>query len=381
MFSVKKLALTLSVLLSVPLESIAAPILVDIGQNFVATGVIRSENGQAYVSGYETNQTTGLISAVLVTINEVTQTSERTVLGTLSGNNRSRADSIRGNYIVGSTGNGNSSNGIAWLISDPLNAIQIPGIQLEGAGSDTALSDVNSHGQFSGQSGNGALAISGFVGGAVNALQAPNPSTPVAEAVSELGTIVGSISNGVSISGGVWSSSGDLFTVTSESSQEIFFFDISSNDQFIGGSFGVFDLDAEITRAQAAVWSGEDWQNLTLLRTESGENLYGKVLGVTDNGYAVGTSSMGGFIWHSTWAFAQLFNDWALNEFGISIPTWVTSVNDVYFDGTNLNFALQGSAYFLTTPVEPTAVPEPASIVLLISSTGLFLRRFRNARA
>ncbi len=97
-------------------------------------------------------------------------------------------------------------------------------------------------------------------------------------------------------------------------------------------------------------------------------NRFGGVInGIDSYGFAVGQTSDGlGFVYDPLFGRPELFSDYALRTDGTLFPTTITSVNDVFSDGTNRYFAVQGSGYLYTAPATPAAVPEPPSIVLCI---------------
>jgi Ca2+-binding RTX toxin-like protein len=120
---------------------------------------------------------------------------------------------------------------------------------------------------------------------------------------------------------------------------------------------------------QAAVWVGGV---LTGLTEADGDPFYGVVWGVTDNGYAVGETYAGaGFIWHESFAEPRLFDEWLLTEYGVTLLTPSSRVEAAYFDGTNLNFAVWGSAYYVSVPVEGEPPPEPPTPTVTGATDGV----------
>ncbi len=367
----------------------ASPILIDLGPNRVMTSVSRNADGAVYLVGHEVNPETLVQTGLLVSI-ATDQTVSVQNLRAPPGPNSLYITHIRGDYIVGHSLQGLTLQGLAWTVDDPGTPIPIEPIFVNGAG-DTYVEGVNSHGQYSGTTASARVPMTGQVGGETIALNTPN-ELGVGWAVSENGTVVGERTsdeaNGILAI--VWGTDESVqvlqnpFVYSGDLSQIAFAKSIAPNDSLLGGFVGIFDEITERIREAAVIWSGEGWSELTVLTDQDGNTLWGEVLGVTDNGYAVGQSSIGGFIWHTSWSYAQLFNSWALGEFGISIPTWVTSVNDVFWDGVNLNFALEGSAYFLSAPVGESPVPEPAGLLLLAIGTLSYFRarlRSRNVGA
>lgn len=358
----------------------AAPILIDLGPNRIMTGVSRDADGATYLVGVETDPSTGSEKGILTSIAANSGTPVTTVLGVPAEFRSTFASGIRGNYIVGG-GFTRQTQGLAWTVDDPGTAIGVEPIPYHGR-TDTFLNGVNSRGQFAGDAVGATFAITGQVGGATLQLPMPPTSGGYAADVSDRGTIVGVVDN-LALDGlhaTAWTATGDIielpnpFVFSGNIRKEAVPRAISPDDTLIGGFVGIFDEISEQIREAAAVWSGDAWSDLTVLTDPAGKPLWGEVLGVTDDGYAVGRSAGGGFIWHTSWDHARMFNTWAVGEFGMSIPTWVTSVNDVFSDGTDLNFALQGSAYYFRAPVS-SAVPEPGTLLLSLCVVPAVLAR------
>ena len=126
-----------------------------------------------------------------------------------------------------------------------------------------------------------------------------------------------------------------------------------------------FFLEA-VTKPPAWVGISEtDAVLLPPLTDDLGNPFDGEVYAVSDNGYAVGRANaynpdagQKGFIWHESFAGVRLFDEWLFAEYGIQLPTPSVAINDVFFDGLNLSFAILGSAYFVTVPPkDPTCQP------------------------
>lgn len=164
--------------------------------------------------------------------------------------------------------------------------------------------------------------------------------------------------------------------------------DVSDSGVYLSGFSNSFDFETFQTRTNATIWfdsdglvsenqSSSDYQFMHL-PDGNGDPFQGEVLSISDNGFAVGGSADGAFIWHKSFGGVRLFDEWLLSEHGIDLPTNPTSINDVYFDGQNLNFAVQGSAYFVSANI--TAVPEPSAAALLVFSTMMVCCRRRRKR-
>lgn len=154
--------------------------------------------------------------------------------------------------------------------------------------------------------------------------------------------------------------------------------DISPNGLYVGGSTNFFDMNTFHTINQATLWVDDDLAiaadqtasdyRMVLLTDELGNPFDGEVYAVSDNGYAVGKSNpykpfgQKGFIWHESFAGVRLFDEWLLAEYGITLPTPSIAINDVFFDGLNLSFAVLGSAYFVTVPLDGIPTPPLSSI-------------------
>ena len=115
---------------------------------------------------------------------------------------------------------------------------------------------------------------------------------------------------------------------------------------------------------QAAVWDSSG--QLNLLTDVNGDPFQGRVLGVTDHGWAVGrTSDNQGFIYDPNLGYAELFNTWLADQ-GVTLPDPSASVNAVVEDPVHgqLLFADTGSSFFVGVdmpgiggpPQQPTIV-------------------------
>jgi len=137
---------------------------------------------------------------------------------------------------------------------------------------------------------------------------------------------------------------------------------VSPNGTVIGG-----DIDN-----QGAIWNTGVPLRLTLAG-----NPVGQVLGVTDNGFAVGSTAAGGYIYDPRTGLTSLFDDWWQIQTGSAPPVHVTSVNDILWDGEMLYFALSGSsagaaAGLGTAPF--TEVSPPSLALARIASDQIELR-------
>ena len=154
----------------------------------------------------------------------------------------------------------------------------------------------------------------------------------------------------------------DPFGISSEANS------ISPNASFIGGQLDFFDADTFETGTQAAVWGGEGF-TLTLLTWEGGSRVLGKVLDISNAGYAVGETTDGrGFIWHSSFdgvqipfVGTQIFDDWleSIPE-GATLPSASSAVVAVAEEPetSSLLFAVSGSASscIVTVPIRISAL-------------------------
>lgn len=131
---------------------------------------------------------------------------------------------------------------------------------------------------------------------------------------------------------------------------------ISPNGNIIGGHID----------GQGAVWrKGTNWQDSLPLRLSINSNPVGRVLGVSDTGFAVGTTAGGGYVHDPRTGLTSWFDEWWQNETGSAVPHHVTGVNDVYEAGGQLYFALvttNGAA-----PASVNAPPPPAPSLSIAS--------------
>jgi hypothetical protein len=147
---------------------------------------------------------------------------------------------------------------------------------------------------------------------------------------------------------------------------------VSPNAEFIGGWIGYFDAFFNPV-IQATVWDGN--RDVVLL-TDAGSNPFqGKVLDVSDHGYAVGQTLDGkGFIWHESFAEPLIFDDWLETKRVEGDPILEdpsTSVVAVAEDTVNgkLLFAVNGSAYFVQVDA-PELIPQWHNSDMPLDATG-----------
>ena len=185
--------------------------------------------------------------------------------------------------------------------------------------------------------------------------------------------IVGFVSDGQKFSPSFWA--GGALSALATQGMDGNPRDISPNGVYIGGSTSFLDMNTFHTVNQATLWVDDDLAiaadqtasdyRMALLTDQAGNPFDGEVYGVSDNGYAVGMGNaykpygQQGFIWHESFAGVRLFDEWLLGlNTAFTLPTASRAINDVFFDGVNLSFAVLGSSYFVTVPLEdPTCQP------------------------
>ncbi len=121
---------------------------------------------------------------------------------------------------------------------------------------------------------------------------------------------------------------------------------ISADGENVGGSISIVGEAVNDSFSQAVVW---EQGKLRYLEGPIGVPFEGRVRSVSDNGYAVGDSDQGGFIWHEDFEGVRMFDEWLRMEFQTALPGPTSSVNDVLFDGDNLLFAISGGVDFVAT--------------------------------
>ncbi len=358
----------------------AGPIFVDLGSENDVVGVTRLGDGTALLVGNTFNTTTQTNEAVLFTVSSDGSTVSSTTLGSLGGDTFATGISHNGQFISGYSVSPLSQGlgeGAVWEVENPGVA---QGVGFLGSFNQSPAFHVSNDGVAAGHADGARDAFTWSQNGGIQAIP-DQPTLAAAAAISDAGNVVvGLAQNGVGTTqAAVWNDGAfsfleDPFQVSSLA------VDVSSDGDFVGGFVSFFDFTVFETVQQAAVWENGV---LTLLTDENGDPFEGMVNGVSSNGYAVGESELGGFIWHESFGGVRLFEEWSLTEHGLTFPTPISAVNDIYFDGTDLNFALDGSAYYAQTPAQSTAVPEPSSLALCLIAGGCFalfhFRRRRNA--
>jgi hypothetical protein len=383
---------SLSAVLFIAVASEATPFFVDFGDNVEVRGVTRLEDGRAMLVGYRDVPTTEVRNAKLFTVSaDGASFTETTLLG-LGGHSVATSISANGAHIGGysqSPGSADIGEGTVWSAA---NSWAPQGVGVGALFPSSLISDVSSNGVAVGDIEGARGAISWTEAQGLTNLES-NFGNGGAVGVSDDGKIavgLGSLTFGVA-SPLLWAGDGMEALETAEGNGVVRA--ISDNGLYVAGFTESFNAEIFQTFTNAALWvdsdgvisdehGAEDYE-LLHLTDANGENFQGEVLAVSDNGYAVGGSEEGAFIWHASFAGVRLFDEWLLSEFGIDLPTPALAVHDVFFDGINLNFAVRGSAYFVSAPLGGggTEVPEPASVLLFLGGLGLAARQRRSCEA
>lgn len=342
---------------------------VSLGADIDLVGVGVQDDGDSVLVGNRFNAETGFTQGVIFEVAADGSVNE-SVVGTFGGDTFLSGVSTDGVYVSGSS---------AASALDPLQGFRatvaasqvLTGVGALGDGNASLAFDVSAAGVVVGTTDGGAIPFSWESSTGLVGLSGPVGGT--AFAVSSDGTIVGSIFSSGDRDAVVWRTDSQELLEEPEgfNSQAI---DVSPNGTHIGGLVSFEDLVLFETVEQAAVWvNGE----LNRLETSDGAVFEGTVRAVSNNGYAVGESSNGqGFIWHESFAGVRMFDEWLLTEHGETLPTAVTSVEGVVFDGTDLHFAANGSACFIEASLtaaqdSPTHRGTDGADDLTIDVTGL----------
>ncbi len=337
------------------------PLLVALGSEVEVVGVTRLGDGTALLVGNTFNNNTQTNEAVLFTVSADGSSVNSTTLGSLGGDTFATGISHNGEFISGYSVSALSEGlgeGAVWEVGNPGVAT---GVGFLGTANQSPAFYVSNGGVVVGDADGGRVAYTWDQSDGIQGLTSTSTAS-AATAISDTSNIVvGFAQNTLSTpQAAIWSDGSfafleDPFQFSSIAN------DVSSDGSFIGGSVSFFDFNTFETVEQAAVWNGTE---LTLLADVNGDAFAGDVLGVSANGYAVGESDLGGFIWHESFTGIRLFDEWLLAEFGLVLPTPILAINDVFFDGVNLNFAVEGSAYFVSAPVSDGGdeVPEPTHV-------------------
>jgi hypothetical protein len=111
-----------------------------------------------------------------------------------------------------------------------------------------------------------------------------------------------------------------------------------------------------------------------------GNDVFGYWNSVTNNGFYGGVGSNGlGIVYDPYLGYVSTFDDWAFSNYGLTFDTPTRSVNDVFYDGSNYHFALEGSGRYVQAPANGVnAVPEPATwLMFMMGFLGLGATRLR----
>ncbi len=385
-----------------PLEDrcmLTAPIVLDLGEGLRVRGVTRLASGERILVGDYLNPQTNQYEGRMFTVAANGSYFSTTTLGTLGGDGHTSAFGIspNGEYIVGSSFSLTSSTqgegeAAIWRRDAPETAIglgyvldpQLPiNYSLGAAVSNNGVAVGHSNGAFYPFSWEETIGIQALPRKRIQDLPEKEGVGGTGWGVSADGSlIVGFISTAENNEASFWANNEITFLSNQGMSGNAR--DISPNGLYIGGSTNFFDTFDTIT--QATVWVDSDLEvaanqtandyQMLLLTDAAGNPFDGEVYAVSNNGYAVGKSNpyqpygQQGFIWHSSFPGVRLFDEWLLAEYGITLPTPSLAINDVFFDGVNLNFAVQGSSYFVSVPAGGGGVDPPPCEGLLNSISG-----------
>ena len=109
-------------------------------------------------------------------------------------------------------------------------------------------------------------------------------------------------------------------TINNSSTIQSVAYSISPNGSYIGGYVLELDNTTDISYDNAAVWDAN--RNLILLKDANGNRFQGRVLDISNLGYAVGETIDGkGFIWHPSFTGAKIFENWLTERQATYSPT------------------------------------------------------------
>ena len=325
----------------------------DLGAGVELLGATKLDNGNSLLAGNRLNPTTGFSEGFVFHINTSTGAVTEALVGSFGENTTLTSISPNGVYLSGYSrvAPGTPFEGFRAEVANPLVLSGTGGL---GEIPESFAADVSNDGVVVGTTHGLLVAYRWEPSTGIVALTEPNGGG--AGGISNAGVIAGTAITGpVQFNATLWQGGNQEFLETPEGVSSAAA-DISPNGEYIGGAVTFFeDLALFEFVDQAAVWfNGE----LTRLEDADGNIFQGVVRGVSDNGFAVGHSSDGrGFIWHESFGGVRLFDEWLLTEFGITVPTPVAVVWDVYFDGSHLNFAVSGLNALIRTTVPSSNAP------------------------
>lgn len=328
----------------------SAPAYLDLGF-LKATGVTEVANGQRYVVGESVADGQGNTQSRFVTVAANTQSSTAQNLGGLSGTATAKRISTDGKWVAGSaTAINGSVQGAVWQ-TQSLGQIQFIGSFGSGSAGSSAL-DVSNSGTVVGTSNPGSVPIKWSATTGLSAMLVPTGATGTVNASSADDRMqIGVLTNPNATShAALWDRHG-LTILTDNNAISSAAFDISPNGLFVVGSKMAQTANSPAIVETAVFWDAGH-QFHTIL-TASGQPLAGRAIAVSNNGYMVGYTADGsGFIYRIGWQSAQSLNSWLGSHYSLNLPEATTSVNEVYFDGVDMNFVASAGmrSYFITVP-------------------------------
>ncbi|MCB9874371.1 MAG: hypothetical protein H6821_09360 [Planctomycetaceae bacterium] len=325
--------------------------LIDLGAGVDVVGVAVLDNGHSVLVANRVNQSTGFSEGVIFNVDTSAGSFTESVAGSFGGDTFLTSISPNGVYFSGYS-EVNSTAPFEGFRAEVANPTVLSGTGGLGPVPESFAFDVSDSGVVVGSTHGLLLPYKWEPSSGIVALIA-EPNGGGGQGISAAGAIAGGTFTGMGRFNAVhWQGANQELLPTSEGFNSTAA-DISPDGEYIGGVVTFEDLTLFETINQPAVWSNGE---LTRLEDADGNAFRGRVAAVSDNGFAVGESSDGrGFIWHESFAGVRLFDEWLLTEFGLTVPSAILSVTDVYFDGVTLTFAVTGTNGLIQTPVPRSA--------------------------
>ncbi|MCA9146024.1 MAG: hypothetical protein KDB05_24695, partial [Planctomycetales bacterium] len=246
------------------------------GAELDVVGVGVQEDGDRVLVGNRLNASSGFSEGVVFEVDPVNGAVVESVLGSFGEETFVTAVSPNGQYVTGTSFYTDGTPGSGYLVD-----LADPGVLTATGGLGLAPTsfgfDVSNSGTVVGTTDGLGVPYSWSASTGIVGLTPPNGGG--AQAISETGVIVGSVSTGVNESTAIAFQNGAQTLLETPTGTNSGANDVSPNGEYIGGFVSFNDLTLFETIDHAVVWVGGQ---LTQLQNSNGDAFEGKVISVSD---------------------------------------------------------------------------------------------------
>lgn len=319
-----------------------------VGKQIDVTGIGLSDAGEVRIVGNTTEARVTKAWLLELAADRQTLASQNQLSG-LGSNTPVMDISNNGRFMVGFSRATNSakSEGLIWregALSDPTM------LEASGDGFSTFASSVANNGISVGASEDTQVIGRWGPDGTLEPLEDQGIGG-MAFAVSADGeTVAGTVASarGAVMEAAIWEANGGLELLEDPYGLQSIAMSISPDGDQFGGYTTEFDFDSGTFTNWASVWDAAG--EITILTNSAGVPIAGKVSDISESGWIVGSTIDGhGFIGQNP-NDIMLFDDWLLDQHGVSLNTPSTSIDAIIEDPARgqILFLVEENAYFVS---------------------------------